>query len=190
LNEKKGDSMKTKYGLMMAGLTLMLSLASTTFAQVDSAQASVNLNAVMNETISVSATPGTVNFDPLDPNGVTSGDSSIAIDTSWVLNPSRGNLDVYAYFASTTALVHASDPAFTISSSSVAGQVGAGAFTPFTGNSPFAAGSSLTVASVPIIGNNKNSSRSDTLSLQIDTTGLGLPAGTYTGTLYVQAEAL
>jgi hypothetical protein len=190
LKERKGENMKTKYGVMIAGLALASALGPTTFAQVNSTQASVNLNAVINETVSVSATPGTVNFDPLNPNGVTSGDSSITINSAWVLSPSRGNLNVYAYFASTTALTHASSPTFTIPSSSVQGKVGAGAFTAFTGNSPFAAGSSLTVASVAIVGNNKNSSRSDTLSLQIDTTGAGLPAGTYTGVLFVQAQAI
>ena len=52
------------------------------------------------------------------------------------------------------------------------------------------AGSSLDIATVNIIGNNKNSSESDTLDLSIDTTGQGLPAGTYTGTLFVQAQVI
>jgi hypothetical protein len=182
--------MKTKYWVMVAAVALVMSQSHAAYAQLNSNQASVNLNAVMDETVSVSAAPGTVNFTPLDPNGVTNGDSAVTIDTAWVLNPSRGNLDVYAYFASTTALTNTSDATYTIPVGSVQGQVNAGAPTAFTGNSPFAVGSSLPVATVSIIGNNKNSSRSDSLSLTVDTTGAGLPAGTYTGTLFVQAQVL
>jgi hypothetical protein len=37
---------------------------------------------------------------------------------------------------------------------------------------------------------NRNSSRNDTVDLRIDTTGLGLPASTYTGVLNIQAQAI
>lgn len=182
--------MKTKYWVMLGAVALGLAQSTSAYAQLNSNQAAVNLNAVMNEKLSVSAAPGTVNFTPLNPNGVTSGDSAVTIDTAWVLNPSRGNLNVYAYFASTTALTNTSDPTYTIPVGSVQGQVNAGSPTAFTGNSPFAAGSSLPIATVNIIGNNKNSSESDTLSLTVDTTGAGLPAGTYTGTLFIQAQVI
>lgn len=182
--------MKTKYWVMLAALALGLAQGTSVFAQVNSNQAAVNLNAVMNETVSVSAAPATVNFTPLNPNGVTNGDSPVTINTSWVLMPSRGNLNVYAYFASTTALTNSASATYTIPVSSVLGTVDAGSATAFTGNSPFGTGTSLSIATVGIIGNNKNSSRSDTLALQIDTTGAGLPAGTYTGTLFVQAQVI
>jgi hypothetical protein len=35
-----------------------------------------------------------------------------------------------------------------------------------------------------------NSTHSDSVALQINTTGLALPAGTYTGTLTIQAQAI
>jgi hypothetical protein len=182
--------MKTKYWVMLAAMALVLVPGTSAFAQLDSNQASVALNAVMSEKISVSALPGTVNFTPLNSNGVTNGDSAVTIDTSWVLNPSRGSLNVYAYFSSTTAMTNSADATYTIPSSSVDAAVNGGSATAFTGNSPFATGSSLTIATVNIIGNNRNSSESDSLALSVDTTGAGLPAGTYTGTLYVQAEVI
>jgi hypothetical protein len=46
------------------------------------------------------------------------------------------------------------------------------------------------VFSQAILAGNRNAGRSDTLALQIDTTGLGLPAGTYTGVLTIQAQAI
>lgn len=183
--------MKIKSLIVLAGFALMLMSVPGAQAQVNSNTASVNLNAVMAETISVSAAPGTVNFTPLSSNGVTNGDSSITVNTSWVLQPSRGTMNVYAYFVSAAAaLTHSTDVTFVIPTSRVEGQINAGAFSAFTGNSPFGAGSSLTVASVAIVGNNKNSSRSDSLTLRIDTTGAALPAGTYTGTLLIQAQAI
>jgi hypothetical protein len=182
--------MRTKYWVMLAAIALFIAPGASAFAQLNSNQAAVSLNAVMNETISVSAAPATVNFTPLNPNGVTAGDSAVTINTGWVLNPSRGNLNVYAYFASTTALTNSANATYTIPVSSVQGSVDGGAATAFTGNSPFATGSSLPIASVNIIGNNRNSSESDTLTLTVDTTGAGLPAGTYTGTMFVQAQVI
>ena len=165
-------------------------LAHGAMAQLNSNQGAVNLNAVMGESVTISGAPATVNFTPLDPNGVTNGDAAITITTTWTLQPSRTTLSTYAYFATTTALTNTTDVSQTIASSRVEGQVGAGAFSSFTGNSPFATGSSLPVAAVPINGTNKTGTRNDTLTLRIDTSGSGLSAGTYTGTLFVQAEAI
>jgi hypothetical protein len=182
--------MRTKYWVMLAAMAVVMAQGTAAYAQLNSNQAAVNLNAVMSESLALSAAPGTVNFTPLNSNGVTSGDSAITINTAWVLTNARTNVNVYAYFASTTALTNTSNATYTIPVGSVQGKVNAGAYTAFTGNSPFATGSSLTVANVNITGINKNSSRSDTLSLTVDTTGAGLPAGTYTGTLFVQAQAI
>ena len=99
--------MRTKYWVMLAGMALVLAQSTAAFAQLNAnggAPAAVSLNAVMSETLSVSAAPGTVNFTPLNPNGTTNGDSAISINTAWVLQPSRGSLNVWAYFAGATAL--------------------------------------------------------------------------------------
>jgi hypothetical protein len=44
--------------------------------------------------------------------------------------------------------------------------------------------------SVAITDANRNGASSDTLDLRINTAGLGLPAGTYTGVLNIQAQAI
>lgn len=172
-------------------LALVLPLATTSWAQaLNSNTAAVNLNAPLAESVSVSASPGTVNFTLL-PNGPASGNSAVTITTTWVLRPNRTTLTTYAYFSSSTAaLTDGGTPPNNIASSSVKGSVNGGASTPLTGTSPFAAGSSVTVYSTAITGGNKNTSHTDTLALTIDTTGLALPAGTYTGTLIIQAQAL
>jgi hypothetical protein len=182
--------MRTKYWVMLAALALVMASGTSAYAQLNSTAASVNLNAVMSESLTLSAAPGTVNFTPLNSNGTTNGDSAITIDTAWVLKTARTDVYVYAYFASTTAMTNTSDATYTIPVGSVTGSVNGGAATAFTGTSPFAVGSSLNVAHVNITGVNKNSSESDSLALTVDTTGAGLPAGTYTGTLFVQAQAI
>jgi hypothetical protein len=63
--------------------------------------------------------------------------------------------------------------------------------TPFTGASPFSGATALTVVNALAITNaNRNSNRADNLALQIDTTGLGLPSGAYTGVMTIRAQAI
>jgi len=171
-------------------LALTLALAPGARAQLNSNTATVNLNAPLAESLSVSVTPGTVNFT-LVSNGPAASSSAITITTTWVLRPSRTSLSTYAYFTSSAAaLTDGGVPPNNIPSSSVTGSVNGGANTAFTGSSPFATGSSLTVYTTAIAGGNKNSSHSDTLALTIDTTALALPAGTYTGVLNIEAQAI
>jgi hypothetical protein len=97
---------------------------------------------------------------------------------------------LFAYFA--TAAAALTDGAATptnIPTTAVLGSVNAGAFGAFTGVGPFTNNSiqmfSLTGGTLTF-----NGTRADTLSLEINSTGLNLPAATYTGTLSLQAQAL
>jgi len=170
-----------------AFLTLFLP-ATPASAQISSNIAGVTLGAVLNSSLSVIAAPNAVNF-ALVANGVANGSTAVTVTTIWTLHPSIGAVTLYAYFTSTVSAL-SNGAGTNIASSRVAGSTNGGAFTAFTGNSPFAAGSSLTLATWRILGNNRNGTRQDTLGLQIDTTGLALPAGSYTGVLHIQAQAL
>jgi hypothetical protein len=158
-------------------------------AQLSSNAAAVNLNATLNSSISITAAPGLVNFN-LVPNGTANGSAPVTITTTWALPVLFGNLTEYAYFtAAPSALTDGAGD--NIPSSSVSGSVNGGAFTTFTGTSPFAAGSSLTLFNQTIfIFFSNPGKRTDTLNLRINTTGLGLPAGLYTGVLRIEAQAL
>jgi hypothetical protein len=157
-------------------------------AQINSNIAGANLAAVLNTALTVVAAPNTVNF-ALPPNGIASGSTSVTVTTIWSLHPSIGSVTLYAYFT-TSAAALSNGAGINIPSSQVAGSANGAAFATFTGNSPFAAGSSITLANWRILGNNRTGNRQDTLDLQIDTTGLALPAGSYTGVLNIQALAL
>ena len=166
---------------------LVLMAAPSAHAQLNSNQAQVQLNAVLGESLTVSANPGLVSF-ALAGNGVAPGNSAVSITTTWVLDGSRTQVDLYAYFSSTTALTDGGGN--NIPTANVSGSVNGGGFAAFTGGAgPFGA-ESIQVFSAAITNANRNGSRNDTLSLQIDTTALGLPAGTYTGVLNIQAQAI
>jgi hypothetical protein len=170
----------TVLGILRAG--------SPARAQLNSNIAGVNLAADLTTSLTVTASPGLVNF-ALIPNGTATGSVPITVNVSWTLKPSVGAVTTYAYFTS-AAVALTDGAADNIPSSSVSGSVNGGAFGAFTGASPFAASSSITLSSIRILGNNKSGNRTDTLNLQISTTGLNLPAGTYTGVLNIQAQAL
>jgi hypothetical protein len=136
--------------------------------------------------IRVSASPGLVTFR-LAPRGVAFGSAPVSLTTQWRLR--RGNvMTLYAYFTSPPAALSAGG-ASNIPSSRVAGTDASGRLLPFTGSGPFSNGGSLTIFQVRIRGGNRRGQRTDAMSLQIDTTGLGLGPGTYSGTLVIHAEA-
>ena len=176
-----------KAWMALGVLALALAMAPASQAQLNSNQATVALNATLGESLTVAAGPATVTF-ALAAAGVSNGNSPVAVTTSWVLGPTRTSVNLYAYFSSVNALTDGSGN--NIPTANVSGSVNAGPFGAFTGGvSPFGT-ESIQVFSQAISSANWNSSRNDSVALRIDTTGLTLPAGTYTGTLNVQAQAL
>jgi hypothetical protein len=182
-------SASRKQLLLISGLVaIALLTCPTSHAQLNANIANVNLNATLSTSLTVAAAPGLVNFN-LVPNGSANGSATITITTAWTLRPSVGAVTTYAYFTSAASAL--SDGAGdNIPSAKVSGSPNGAAFVPVTANSPFAAGSSIQIFTERILGNNRTKTRNDTLDLQINTTGLNLPAGTYTGVLRIQAQAL
>ena len=168
-------------------LALVLAAAPSSQAQLNSNTATVNLNAVLGESLTVTASPGTVNFT-LVPSGPVNGSAPVAIQTQWALAAGRTNVSLYAYFASATALTDGVGD--NIPTSSVFGSVNGGAYGAFTNVDVFSA-NGITVFSQAVGGAGTfNVTRNDTVGLRIDTTGLSLPANTYTGVLNVRAQAI
>jgi len=144
-------------------------------------------------TLTVSATPNLVNFN-LVSGGTAQGSTGVTITTAWDIVGIFPTLDLYGYFTSSTAaLTDGRSPAHLIPSSAVLGQVTTGAptsYTPFTQTAPFGgAGASLDLVSTTLGLFVTTGNRTDVLNLRINLSGLSsLPAGTYTGTLTLQAS--
>jgi hypothetical protein len=144
--------------------------------------------------LSIAASPTTATFT-LVSNGV-SNTQSVTVTTSWlVVGLGSDPLDIYGYFTSpSNALQNTASSSFLIPSSAVYGQVTGtaalvGALTPFTQATPEVSASGLHLASNSqaflLLG---LGSQTNTLSLQINLSGQPqLPAGSYTGTLMLQA---
>ena len=197
--------MTGRFHLLLAGRTrrliflaafLSLFLMPIAQGQLNSNTSTITLNATLAESISVSATPTTVSFN-LVAGGVATGSVPVAITTTWVLASSRANVVLNGYFASATAALSGSaSPVVNIPSSEVFGLMSTGSpttFTAFTANTalgPTGAGLLLFTQALSI--SNRNANRTDNLSLQINLTAQPqLPAASnYTGSLFLQAQAL
>lgn len=146
----------------------------------------VNLTATLGESITVAAAPAAVTF-ALVPNGSVNGSAPVSITSTWALKKTRTSVNLYAFFSSAAALTDGVGD--NIPTSAVTGTfngVGAGAFNTAT---PFGANGMTLFTLTPGAGT-YSSTRTDTLGLSINTTGLGLPAATYTGVLTIEAQAL
>jgi hypothetical protein len=156
----------------------------------NSAPSTITLQAVLNQSLSVTLSGTSVNFI-LIPGSASPGSNSITATTTWALPPSVGSIKLYAFFANSgsamTNGVGDNIPAadFQISDNG-------GAFAALTNTVPFGgANAGLLLSTTPILGHNRSGSRTDVMIFNIDLLKLpNLPARTYTGTLTVQAQAI
>lgn len=174
----------------VAALAFLCPLGAS--AQLNSPQGSVNLQAVLVESLTVSANAGTVNFTLTAGSASNPGDVTLTIATTWSLRPNRVSLTIYAYFdTAAAALTNVDDVTVVIPSANVTGSVNSTAFSPFTENTPFGVLHGRQIGpAITITGANRSGTRGDTLALNIDLSVLLIAAGDYTGTLRVQAQAI
>ena len=174
-------------GLGIVALGLVMSSVSHAQA-LNSGPTTVALNATLAESLTLAVAPNTVTFT-LVPSGTANGNSAVSVTTTWVLGTARTSLNVYAYFTSTTALSDAGGDI--IPTSKFNGSINGAAYSAFTGGTgPFGANSKVVYTRAIGGAGTFNAAHTDTVGLQIDTTGLNLPAGSYTGTLSIQAQAI
>jgi hypothetical protein len=170
---------------------MTLLFAVTAGAQINSNTGTVTVNATLPESLTVSLTNPTITI-PLTENTAANQQTAPAtgttITTAWVLNPGRTAVKVFVYSATANPLTNGTDtvPATSIKISNTGIS---GTYTAMAAGTPFGTGLQIG-GSTTITGTNKNSSRTDTIFFEIDTTfNAQLSAGTYTGTLNVQAQA-
>ncbi len=141
--------------------------------------------------VTVTTSPALVSFS-LVSDGEAAADSGVVVTTSWTGHSRASALNLYGYFSTAGAALTGGSPPVYIPSSAVLGQLSTGAsriYTPFTQSNPIAGASLLLYCELFLAGG--NGSRSDTLNMEINLKGLPpLPAGSYTGTLYLQAQML
>ena len=154
----------------------------------------VSLAAAKPGALTVSVTSGvTQAIANVANNAVNTFPAPATIVTQWDLDPSLVNvIQLVAYFSvPSQALV---GPGMRIPSSRVQGRMPTGTPTTFTpingtgvGGVGTAGGSLRLFSQLILLGINRKLSRTDNLFLQLDLTGMSLPAGTYSGTLNIRA---
>jgi len=182
--------MRTKFGALAALLAVAM-FAAPVGAQVRNSGASpIALNAVLSDSITLTLSGNAVNFTLVGGSASNPGSTGITATTTWVLKPSVNSLQLYAFFSSSTAAL--SDGAgHSIPSADFQISANGAAFAPLTNTVAFGgANAGLQVSSVPIRGYNKTGTNSDVMTFNINLAPLpALPAGIYTGTLTIQAQA-
>jgi hypothetical protein len=185
-----------RVAVIVVAMTFAVSTAS---AQLNSTAQPIALNATLAESLTLSLSANTVNFTLSAGSNTNAGSTGVTATTRWVLKPGRTAVGVYAYFASSAAALTGAASGATIPSSAFsiadtgAGSGGAGNSGALTSTVAFGGGNAgLQLANVAITGTNKNASRTDAMTFNIDLSGgtlPQLPADTFTGTLNIQAQA-
>jgi hypothetical protein len=169
-----------------------IALAHCAQAQVlNSGASTIALQATLKDSVTVTLSANAVNFTLTAGSPNNAGSTSITATTTWLLKPSVGSVNVYAFFSSSTAALtdgagnNIPSADFQISDNS-------GPFAALTNTVPFGgANAGLQLSSTRVLGNNRASSHTDTMNFNINLAPLpSLPAATYTGTLTIQAQAI
>jgi hypothetical protein len=178
-----------KASQILGALGLMLVMSQASHAQLNSNNATVNLNATLAESLTVAAGPATVNF-ALASSGSVNGSAPVTVTTTWALAKTRTSVKLYGYFSSANALTDGAGDNIPVAN--VSGNVNGGGAAPFTAATPFGGNTGMTIFSQVIgaAGTFNSSHGPDSIVLSINTAGLALPAATYTGVLNLQAQAL
>jgi len=172
---------------------ISLALGSMASAQVlNSGAQAISLNATLAESLTLSLSANSVNFTLAAGSAANAGSTGVTATTKWTLKPGRTAVTVDAYFASAAAAL-TDGGGNNIPSSAFKVANNAGPSTALTSTVAFGGASAgLRLENITITGANKNSQVTDAMTFNIDLSGGAmpqLPAGTYTGTLNIQAQA-
>jgi hypothetical protein len=191
--EKGKVQMKLEFNLVtrMVVVAIVLAFASSlASAQLNSNTQTIALSATLAESLTVSLSASSVNFNLTAGNATNAGSTGVTATTTWVLKPTRTAMAVYAYFASTNALTDGGGNNIPSSAFFIANNGGASTAVNQTFAGFGVAGSALRLANVTITNANRAGNRTDAMLYNINLSTLPqLPAGTYTGTLNIQAQA-
>ncbi len=176
-------------GLLALGTMLVMTTAASAQATLDSGPMPITLNATLTESLTLTLSGNAVNFTLAPGSNTNAGSTNITANTSWVLAAGR-TVNVYAYFDTSVALTDGTNPipntAFSISNNG-------GAYATLTNATPWTAfGYRLENVAISTANGNLSGSTSDQMAFNINlSTGTlpSLPAGVYTGTLNIRAQA-
>ncbi len=175
--------------IRVAMLMIIGGLFQVVAAQTLSATGTVQIQAVKNETLTVSASGLTTPFD------VSSGNSSsqnMTITTQWNLKPSRASVDLCTYMDPTTGVLQGTgNNSDTIGPAYVqAKPTGAGSFAAINATPGCGVATGVTAVNSYTLQNHNDRTgvtKTDSVAIQLSNVPSSIQADTYTGTLTVVA---
>ncbi len=180
----------TAAALALAAAMLAASAASAN-AQVRNCGArQILLQQPLAQSLTLSVSGNAVNFTLVAGSANNAGNTSITATTAWTLNAGR-TLSVYAFFGNSGSAL-ADSAGDKVPSADFQVSDNGGAFNALTNTVPFGGASAgLLLSSTAITSANKTGTRNDVMLFKINLSPLPeLPAGAYTGTLTIQAQAI
>lgn len=196
--------MTLRLKLSMLTIALLLFVGGANAQNINSTAATVTLKMNIAETISITASPATVNFTYTAANGTAAADRPITVTGYWNLSSSRtpsNGLNVLAWLGSASAALSDGVPADNVPSSDffISATNGRGDI-PLTAcslTSTWGSVASVAGAACPSIWNAPYSQvgfvgNTGSLVITPSLSGLStnLPANLYTGTLYIEIGAM
>ena len=146
----------------------------------------------LGDTLTVSASPSVINI-MLVPKGTAAATSSITITTTSTGISLFSSLALYAYFTTASTALSGGSPVAYIPSSVIYGRCPTGSpttYTSFTSSAPFGGAAAALQVYSTTGGLSLGATRSDVLTLEIQLSSLPQqPAATYTGLMFLQAQA-
>lgn len=178
---------KVKATLFLALLGILVLLPGNGQAQTNSNAVNVTLNAVVAQYIGISVSAAAVNFNLVPGSGPTAGAPVLTVTTTYSLTGGP-TMSLWGTFASSASAL-TDGGGNNIPTSNVLGSVNGAGAAAFTGTGPF--GGAAAGLQMYSLAGATNGTRNDTLALSINLTSQPtLPAGVYTGTLSLQAQAI
>lgn len=184
-------NLRKQFARLVGTLALLLAAGVAPAQVLNSAAATITLNANLTQSLSLTLSGNAVSFNMTAGSANNPGSTAITATTNWTLKPSVGSVKVYAFFGNSASALN-DGAGNNIPSADFQISNNGAAFAALTNTVPFGgANAGLQLSSTPILGNNKTGTHNDVMNFNINLAPLpNLPAGAYVGTLTIQAQAL
>lgn len=184
-------NLRKQFARLVGALALLLAAGVAPAQVLNSAAATITLNANLTQSLSLTLSGNAVSFNMTAGSASNPGSTSITATTNWTLKPSVGSVKVYAFFGNSASALN-DGAGNNIPSADFQISNNGAAFAALTNTVPFGgANAGLQLSSTKIIGNNRTGTHNDVMDFNINLAPLpNLPAGAYVGTLTIQAQAL
>lgn len=175
---------------ILAGSVAALAVSAPAFAAgTNSNQISVGLTANVQSFLTLTSLTPAQDFGTVLGGSKTTALVPVTVISAWALGSGQ-TVKLYAYFNSASAAMTGTATGTNIPVSAFTGSVDLGSAQTFSTTNPFGGSNAIQMYSQTLSLLTAISTRTDTLNLTMDLSGTPVQPDAYTGTMYIQAQAL